>query len=159
MSTNSTRAIMALTGAGLLTTAGVLGTTLANASEASQPADHSPAAVTREADVDQPVVEVAVDGLVKPNSELTVLSPCTEGDTSARITSTFGVSADMGPAADMASLIGYLTLPNNIGGTADHGPHHLTVTCASGARSTVALDGYNAHGAGSPYLLDALRAQ
>lgn len=154
MSKNSSRAIMALTGVGLMATAGVLGTTLANASESRAAEHHTPTAVTRQAELDQPAVEVAVDGLVKPNNELTVYSPCADGDTSARITSTFGVSADMNPAADMPSLVGFLTLPNNIGDTADHGPHHVTVTCASGAMSTVVLDGYNEHGAGSQFLLD-----
>lgn len=84
--------------------------------------------------------DIKIDGLVKPNSELMVLATCPGNDTSATLDSTFDVSTKMGPSADTGQLVGYVTLPNQIGANPMGGAHMLNITCASGGSANVSLD-------------------
>lgn len=107
------------------------------------------------ATTDAPAVELAVAGEVKPGNELVVLSPCADGDVHAQFTSSFGVSGQMHPAADAPTLMGFLELPDPLPAS-DSEPEYVTVTCDSGAQSSVRIDGRNLGGAGSEDLLQVL---
>ncbi|QNH95335.1 hypothetical protein [Corynebacterium anserum] len=159
MSKTNTRIATTFTGVGLATAAAILGVTIMTNAQVEDPA-HSPQAepsntAKTSSDVNHSsTVKVAVDGLVKPNSELTVYSPCHQGDLRAQITSSFGVEGKMGPAADLPALVGSITLPNQIHPAKEGKPNTITVTCISGESGTVTLNGYNEHGAGDQELLD-----
>ncbi|MFV8380959.1 hypothetical protein [Corynebacterium hindlerae] len=101
-----------------------------------------------------PAVELAVDGVVAPNVDLVVIASCLEGDTGAKFTSSFGVSGELHPAADSPYLIGDLRLPADVLSSNPNAPHHVTVTCDSGAESTVRIEERNVHGSGSKVLLE-----
>ncbi|QMV85152.1 hypothetical protein HW450_12645 [Corynebacterium hindlerae] len=105
-----------------------------------------------------PAVELAVHGVIAPLAELSVISPCLEGDTGAKFTSSFGVSGDMHPAADSPNLLGTLELPADVQPSDPNDPHYVTVTCdSSGAESTVRIEERNVHGSGSEALLEEFK--
>lgn len=79
---------------------------------------------------------ITIDGLLKPNSEIMIATPCLPGDTKATAKTSFQVEAQLSPAADMGQLIGFITAPNVIGPGPMEGHHTVTVTCESGVSST-----------------------
>ncbi|MBG9244443.1 hypothetical protein [Corynebacterium belfantii] len=83
------------------------------------------------------VAQVHIDGMLKPNNEIMISSPCAPTDSHAKLTTSFGATADLYPAADRGELIGFVTAPNNIGPGPADGYHTVTVTCDSGLTGTV----------------------
>lgn len=82
------------------------------------------------------VAQVHIDGMLKPNNEIMISSPCAPTDTHAKLTTSFGATAGLTPAADRGELIGFVTAPNNIGPGPADGYHTVTVTCDSGLTGT-----------------------
>lgn len=86
-----------------------------------------------------PAIEINVEGLLKPNSEITVTTPCLEGDDSAKAENSFGDTFKLERQKEGEKLSGSFTAPQNIGPGPFGGPHTVTVTCDSGANSTIEI--------------------
>ncbi|MBC3186784.1 hypothetical protein H7347_09435 [Corynebacterium sp. zg-331] len=86
-----------------------------------------------------PAIEINLDGDLKPGAELTVSTPCTEEDTSATAVASFGGSTTLHRQGDTGPFVGTFTAPINIDPGPNGGPHIITVTCDSGANSTIAI--------------------
>lgn len=84
-----------------------------------------------------PKLKVTIHDDLKPNAEILISSPCFMGDQQAEVTTSFGATTTLRPAADMGELIGYIKAPNIIGPGPAEGAHTVTVTCHSGLTNTV----------------------
>ncbi|AFM07040.1 hypothetical protein [Corynebacterium pseudotuberculosis] len=79
---------------------------------------------------------ITIDGLLKPNSTITIAARCLPGDAKAMAKTSFGAEAQLGPASDADQLIGRITAPDVLGPGPVGGQHTVTVTCESGVSST-----------------------
>ncbi|OFT44225.1 hypothetical protein HMPREF3158_12225 [Corynebacterium sp. HMSC06G04] len=75
-----------------------------------------------------------VDGQLGPGQELLIAANCP--GTRANLTTSWGATTVMSPAADLGQLVGYVTAPDNIGPGPADGYHTYTVTCDSGETDT-----------------------
>ena len=75
-----------------------------------------------------------VDGQLGPGQELLIAANCP--GTRANLTTSWGATTVLSPAADLGQLVGYVTAPDNIGPGPADGYHTYTVTCDSGETDT-----------------------